>query len=296
MARDGIYATYGIRDAKVFPLTDDPSGGSPTYGAGVDCPGIQEVSMSEEFINAELKGDDQTVAVYSKPDKITGTIRIAKDSYPMFAAILGGTVTNSGSSPNEKIVYKRKGTDLPGYFKLEGQATLADNNQAGDSHMILYKCKITGVTRTRSGEGFGQIELNYMGIPLDSTGDTYDLEENETAVSISTSADTTPPTVSSTSPADAEVDVAVGANVTITFSEAMRLSTVSDPGAYAFSKADGTAVAFAVSYNDGTHTVTLNPSSDLAAASVYIVHVTTFVQDLAGNRLAANHVFNFTTA
>lgn len=296
MARDGIYATYGIRDAKVFPLTADPSGGSPTYGSGVDLPGIQEVSLSEEFINAELKGDDRTVAIYSKPDKLTGTIRMAKDSYPAFLAMLGGTVTNSGSTPNEKVTYKRQGADLPGYFKLEGQATLADDNQSGDHHLVIYKAKVTGMNRTRSGEDFGQVEFTYMAIPLDSTDDLYDLVENETAVTISSGGDTTAPTVSSTTPTDGASSVAVSASPTITFSEAMNLSTVTDPGAYAFSKADGTAVTFEISYDNATHTATLNPDSDLDASSVYIVHVTRLVQDLAGNRLAANYVFNFTTA
>ena len=105
--------------------------------------------------------------------------------------------------------------------------------------------------------------------------------------------DTTPPTVSSTVPAASATGVAVGNNVTATFSEAMTSGTITGT-TFTLAGPGTTAVAGAVSYT-GT-TATFNPTADLAGSTLYTATITTGVQDLAGNALASNHVWTFTTA
>jgi Bacterial Ig-like domain/Right handed beta helix region/FG-GAP repeat len=110
--------------------------------------------------------------------------------------------------------------------------------------------------------------------------------------SSSSSSDTTPPTVSSTQPADGATDVAPDAVISATFSEAMTVSSVS---VSTFTlKAGGTAVGGTVDYS-GT-TATFTPSADLAADTVYTATIKTGVKDAAGNPLAADHTWSFTTA
>ncbi len=102
-------------------------------------------------------------------------------------------------------------------------------------------------------------------------------------------ADTTPPTVSSTTPAGNQTGVAANTAVTATFSEA-----VTSVSATTFTlKAGSTSVAGAVTLS-GT-TATFTPSAPLAYATTYTATITTGVTDLANNALAANHVWNFTT-
>lgn len=113
--------------------------------------------------------------------------------------------------------------------------------------------------------------------------------------------DATAPTVISTLPADASTDAALGGNVAVTFSEAMDPTTICGSAsltaacpAATFTLQQGvTAVAGAVTYVGST--ATFNPTSALAASTVYTATITTGAMDLAGNPLAINKVWSFTT-
>lgn len=106
-----------------------------------------------------------------------------------------------------------------------------------------------------------------------------------------TTTDAAAPTVSSTVPADTAVGVAVNANITATFNEAMDASTITTS---TFTMAQGgTPVAGAVSYL-GT-TAIFNPTNDLTPSLPYTATVTTGVKDLAGNALAVAKIWSFTT-
>ncbi len=105
------------------------------------------------------------------------------------------------------------------------------------------------------------------------------------------SPDTTAPTVSSTIPADLATGVALNSTVNATFSEGMSAATLTTA---TFTLNQGTTpVSGTVTYV-GT-TATFTPASNLAASTVYTATITTGVKDLAGNALAANKVWSFTT-
>ncbi|MFF2346171.1 Ig-like domain-containing protein [Pseudarthrobacter sp. NPDC058119] len=111
-------------------------------------------------------------------------------------------------------------------------------------------------------------------------------------------ADTTAPTVTATSPASGSTGVTAAANVTATFSEAMNASTVT-PSTFTLQAGTSAPVAAAVSYDSATNVATLNPNADLAAATVYTATVkggSSGVKDGAGNALAADRTWTFTTA
>jgi hypothetical protein len=102
-------------------------------------------------------------------------------------------------------------------------------------------------------------------------------------------ADIIPPTVSSTNPVTGATAVPVAADVTATFSEAVK-----SVSATTFTlRAGTTSVAGTVTLSGST--ATFNPSAPLANATTYTATITTGVTDLANNALAANHVWNFTT-
>ena len=103
--------------------------------------------------------------------------------------------------------------------------------------------------------------------------------------------DTTAPTVSSTNPGDTTTGVATNRNLTATFSEAADPATCT---ATTFTLAQGAAPVPAAVTCVG-RTATLNPTSDLAPSTAYTATVTTGVKDLAGNALAANKTWSFTT-
>lgn len=103
--------------------------------------------------------------------------------------------------------------------------------------------------------------------------------------------DITPPTVLSTIPAADATGVAVGVNITATFSEAMKTTSISTSS---FTISGG--VTGVVSYNTETNVATFNPTSDLAASTTYTATISVGVLDLADNPLAEAKVWSFTTA
>ncbi|MFM9272456.1 Ig-like domain-containing protein [Pseudarthrobacter sp. NKDBFgelt] len=109
--------------------------------------------------------------------------------------------------------------------------------------------------------------------------------------------DTTAPVVSGTSPAEGATGVAVTADVTATFSEAMDASTV---GSGTFTLESGTgAVTASVTLNGAGNVATLSPDADLAAGTRFTATIeggSAGVKDAAGNALASDKTWTFTTA
>jgi YVTN family beta-propeller protein len=109
--------------------------------------------------------------------------------------------------------------------------------------------------------------------------------------------DTTPPTVSARTPANGATGVATSSAVTVTFSEAMDATSI---GGTTFELRNGaTLVTAGVSYNAATRVATLAPSAALANSTTYTATVrggATGVKDSAGNALAADSAWSFTTA
>lgn len=110
--------------------------------------------------------------------------------------------------------------------------------------------------------------------------------------------DTTPPTVTSTSPASNATGVLVSAPVTATFSEALNASSVTGTN-FELRTSTNALVSATVSYNAATNTATLTPSSTLAAGATYTGRLKsggTGIKDAAGNALAVDYVWSFTTS
>lgn len=102
--------------------------------------------------------------------------------------------------------------------------------------------------------------------------------------------DTSAPTVSATNPADQALGVAVVTPIVATFSEAM--AAASFAGAFAVSAA-GVPVAGQVAVVGPN--ATFVPDANLVADTLYTVTIGTAVTDLAGNALAAEYSWQFTT-
>ncbi|WP_240720828.1 Ig-like domain-containing protein [Pseudarthrobacter sp. NamE2] len=119
-----------------------------------------------------------------------------------------------------------------------------------------------------------------------------------TTASASTT-DTTPPTVTATSPAAGATGIAVGSNVTGTFSEAMDAATMTSSTFTLTAGTTTTPVSAAVTYDSTNKVATLDPGADLAAGTTYTATIkggAGGVKDLAGNPLATDKTWTFTTA
>jgi hypothetical protein len=111
-------------------------------------------------------------------------------------------------------------------------------------------------------------------------------------------ADTTPPTVTVTTPAAGATGVPTTASLAATFSEALDATTITT-SAIQLRDASNTLVTSTVTYNAATQTATLAPAAALATSSTYTATIkggASGVKDLAGNSLASDYQWSFATA
>jgi NPCBM/NEW2 domain/Bacterial Ig-like domain len=114
----------------------------------------------------------------------------------------------------------------------------------------------------------------------------------------SSAQDTTPPTVVGRSPVAGASGVATVAVVSATFSEPVLAGSVSSSTVSLTKQGASSPVAGSVAYDAAARRATLTPSAVLDAGSVYVARVrggATGVKDLAGNALAADETWSFTT-
>lgn len=283
MALDRDSAVFGLKDVKVYPA--DGAGGWLT---GVDVPKVVEYAPSIEVGGKMLEGDD-TEDLYSYVKGFGAKLKFNKLPMSVLSAVFGGAITESGNTPNQVVSYTfaARGTSIP-LFKLEGQMDKVDDDIA-DAHIRLTNCRVKPGTYD-----IGTKYDDYVSISLDVwVQDQPVIEFNETAVALSTTPDTTAPTISSTVPADDATAIDKTANLSVTFSEAIQAGDANDD--HFILTAAGAIVAAAITINSPTNTiVTINPTSSLAATTEHTL-VITGVHDAAGNVLAAPTIITFTT-
>ena len=103
------------------------------------------------------------------------------------------------------------------------------------------------------------------------------------------------PTVTSTVPADTATGVGINQAINATFSTAMDPATITT-GTFTLAGPGTTSfVTGTVTYNAASNIATFTPAANLAASALFTATVTTGARDLAGNPLAANKVWTFTT-
>src|SRR5829696_8181507 len=158
-----------------------------------------------------------------------------------------------------------------------------------------------GVMKLELGDGSYTWQFITMnGIVADSSSDVYGAGGSKQCHGAPPSADTTAPTVDNVAPTNGATGVAVTANVEAAFSEAMDEASVETAGNFTLVKEGTTTpVAATVSYDPATDKATLTPNAALEASVTYTATVKSGangVKDAAGNPLAADKVWTFTTA
>jgi chitodextrinase len=111
--------------------------------------------------------------------------------------------------------------------------------------------------------------------------------------------DNTAPLLTAKTPAGGSTGVGVGTQLTAKFNESMDDTSLS-PSSFVITNPQGNVVPGTVSYDDSTHTATLSLSAALSYGTTYTVTVKggaplPHVTDLAGNPLASNVSWTFTT-
>jgi methionine-rich copper-binding protein CopC/type III secretion system FlhB-like substrate exporter len=201
--------------------------------------------------------------------------------------------TNAGGQPSSGNVYN---IDL-----LAGSDTFRfDEGSTGKyigrflSTGFTIGAAVNGViTVTGASTGGMQLTLNFTNVETLVFGD-------KSVTLTYAPADTTPPTVSTFSPADASTSVAETSDIVVTFSESIQKGT----GTIEIRSGSSTGTLFE-SYDSATNTsnltfsgstLTINPTGTLASNTHYFVVLPSgSVKDLAGNSYAGTSTYDFTT-
>lgn len=174
---------YGLRDVKITSYTD--AGATTLSGSSQDLPYARTFSFSEAEDFEELRGDDKLVTTRGKGASIDWDLEGGGLSFDALKIIVGGTITATGTTPNQKNVFTKKVTDVRPFFKVEGQAI---SDSGGDLHCVLDRCRATGNIEGEFGDGqFWLTKASGVALPslISARVDTlYEFTQNETAVAI----------------------------------------------------------------------------------------------------------------
>lgn len=137
-----IGVLYGLNDAKISALLTD-AGAAPTYATALDVPGVTNLTMAAIYNPKELPGDGGIVAVGGGILGYDVECTFAMLPLKLLAVLQGGTVAETGTTPNQKTTYAITGLSTPpGYWKIEGIWNPGETTfQQG--YCCAFKVKIT---------------------------------------------------------------------------------------------------------------------------------------------------------
>ena len=289
MSRVGVSNFYYAKQTK-----DDVTG--VTYAAPVRIPGLISVSISPASNTNTLYADNGPAEVAESLGEITVEVDLKDLTIEHQAALLGhtatgGIMTSAADDVAPYVAILFEGLKANGKKKfvklLKGKFAIpADSYETKKDSVTFQTDKISGKFVIRDYDSKWKYTAEE-----DAADYVAEVGANWFAA-VEADADVVAPTVTCV-PVDGASSVAADADVVLTFSEAISVSTLVVGESFILQKNDGTQVAGAGAWNTGHTVYTFNPTESLAAGT-YNVMVTKAVKDLAGNSLTAVNEFTFT--
>lgn len=188
---------YGLRDVKLIQYT---TLAADVFGTTlVDLPNSRTFQFNDTEEYSDLRGDDKLVTSHGQGSQGEWQLEGGGISFAAHAVLAGGTVVETGITPNQRRRFRKKTSDQRPFFVAIGQSI---SDSGGDMHGIMWCCRSTGNVEGQfadteflipsiSGTGFPcRVAGNVAGIEiLDSV---YDFVQNETATAITAPALDTP--------------------------------------------------------------------------------------------------------
>lgn len=184
MALNTVPLPYGLREVKVTPYTTDAA--TALAATSVKFPNSRTFSFSETEEFTELRGDDKLVAVHGQGAVGEWELEGGGFSFEAVKTMLGGTLVETGITPNQVKEYHKSDTDVRPYFQVQGRSI---SDSGGDFHCRFYRAKITENVEAEMGDGeFLLTSASGQGlsclVPDATLGRIYSFIQNETPVVI----------------------------------------------------------------------------------------------------------------
>lgn len=178
MALTGAAYPFGLREVVLTPILDPVL---ETLGTPKKLPASRTFTFTEAEEYVELRGDDRLVISRGMGAEVDWELEGGGVDLDIWNIIAGGTLTNTGVTPNQVRQVRKKVTDSRPYFKVEGRAI---NDSGGDQHAVVYRCRATGDLEATfadgqffmtqaDGKGFGSLAVATLDV-------LYDFIQNET--------------------------------------------------------------------------------------------------------------------
>jgi Ca2+-binding RTX toxin-like protein len=291
-AANNVIATYNAADSTNLSI----SGSTLTINPSSD------LSYSTQYYVTFAAGTIKDIAGNSYAGTSTYDFRTISDTIAptvsTFRPTDGATAVALGSNIsltfNEAI---QKGTGIIYLRAGSASGTIAEQFNAASSARL----SVFGSTLTIDPTAYLANNTHYFvtfaaGTIKDIAGNSY---AGTSTYDFTTGAapDTFAPTVSAFSPLDGATGVAIGRDITITFSEAIQRGTgnivlkgAANNVIATYNAADSTNLSISGS------TLTINPSSDLSySTQYYVTFAAGTIKDIAGNSYAGTSTYDFTT-
>jgi subtilisin family serine protease len=265
--------------------------------AGVSSGGVHSLAVK----------DDGTVWTWGRPDCCTPdrTIPLQVGGLSGITYAVGGMEISTYSSlaissdiPAPTITSPQDNTyDTDGSFSFSGSA------EASSTVELFEGTTSKGTTTADSSSGAWSIALSgvsegahtYTAKATDAQGNT-----SSASNSVTVKVDSTAPTLGTVSPTNGGTGVPLTATLEATFLKDMNPGSITVQ-TFTLTKegSSGPVAGSSVGYNTQNSKASLDPASDLEANASYTATIkggSTGVKDLAGNALAQDHTWTFTTA
>ena len=175
-----------LNDVAISKLLTDATT-APTYATSVNLQGVSKVKVSPKTETKKLHGDSKLLDVYQRSTEIEVEVEYALLGLEGLQVMMGGTVTQTGTTPSQVATYSLTGLDsAPPYFKLEGQWTYPGEG-LGDAHVVLYKVKATDLPDLELNDAngnFGSVKMKGLALPCASNNAWFDIILNEVKTAI----------------------------------------------------------------------------------------------------------------
>lgn len=160
---------YDVHDASIYPLTPTDGTTAPSYGAAIDLPGVSQIGLDPQIVEAMLEGDGRIIDQRSKLQGVTFSPVYGYLALAALAAIMGGTVTTGTGTgdPDDHSRYVRKASDqMPSFGAAFLVSEVSQPN--GAAKLYVYNSRATGGTLFGSQtNAYGQPTFEARGIPLE---------------------------------------------------------------------------------------------------------------------------------
>jgi IPT/TIG domain len=188
---------YGLRDVK---LVKYPTLAATAFGSTlVDLPVSRTFTFTDTEEYEELRGDDTLVTSHGQGTVVDWELESGGISFEAYAILSGGTIIESGITPNQVKRYRKKTTDQRPFFLVIGQAI---SDTGGDFKAVIWRCRSTDDLEGElsdgqffipkaSGTGFGCLVTGLVG-GLEVADSAYDFIQSETMAAITAPALDTP--------------------------------------------------------------------------------------------------------